>query len=134
MIIFRLIQWMLLYLQQFWYHFFMIKKENDLEMTAILSNVPAEKSAIIESLLTEKNSKILDQESKILALEKEIDWLKEQFKLAQQRKFGRSSENSQTLQMEIVFNEDGCITQPPEKEEVEHISYTRRKIKPVDVS
>ncbi len=73
MIIFRLIQWMLLYLKQFWYHFFMIKKENDLEMTAILSNVPAEKAAIIESLLTGKNSKILDQESKILALEKEID-------------------------------------------------------------
>ena len=66
-------------------------KENT-EITAILSNVPDQKVAIIESMLTEKNSKILDQESKILALEKEINWLKEQFKLAQQRKFGRSSE------------------------------------------
>ena len=64
-----------------------------------------------------------------LALEKEINWLKEQFKLSQHRKFGRSSENSQTLQMEIIFNEDGCITEPPEKDEVEKITYTRRKPK-----
>ena len=107
----------------------MVNEEENPEITAILSDIPAEKLAIIESLFTEKNSKISEQESKILALEKEMNWLKEQFKLAQQRKFGRSSENSQTLQMEIVFNEDGCITEPPEKEETEQISYTRRKTK-----
>lgn len=107
----------------------MINEEENPEITEILSDIPAAKLAIIESLLSEKNSKISEQESRILVLEKEMSWLKEQFKLAQQRKFGRSSENSQTLQMEIVFNEDGCITQPPEKEPTEQISYTRRKTK-----
>ena len=122
MIIFKLIQFILLNLKKFWYNFLMTQEEEKLEITAILSDIPAEKVALIESLFIEKDSKIT-------ALEKEVNWFKEQFKLAQQRKFGRSSENSQTLQMEIVFNEDGCITEPPEKEEVEQISYTRRKTK-----
>jgi transposase len=128
MIIFKLIKLILFNLKKFWYNFFMIQEEKP-EITEILNDISADKLAIIESLITEKNSKISEQGSKILALKKEINWLKEQFKLAQQRKFGRSSENSQTLQMEIVFNEDSCITQPPEKEEVEQISYTRRKTK-----
>lgn len=122
MIIFKLIQFILLNLKKFWYHFYVVKKEEKLKITAILSDIPAEKVALIESLFTEKDSQIK-------ALEKEINWLKEQFKLAQHRKFGRSSENSQTLQMEIVFNEDGCITELPEKDEVEQITYTRRKPK-----
>lgn len=100
----------------------MLKEEENREITEILSDISADKVAVIESLLIAKDSKIL-------ALEKEINWLKEQFKLSQQRNFGRSSENSQTLQMEIIFNEDGGITEPTEKEDVEHISYTRRKNK-----
>jgi hypothetical protein len=82
----------------------MIPEEENPKIKAILNDVSADKIAVIESLLTERDSTILEQESKILALEKEISWLKEQFKLAQHRKFGRSSENSQTLQTEIIFN------------------------------
>lgn len=105
----------------------MLKEENSPEIIAILSDIPAPKIAVIESLLAEKNSKIIEQDEKILSLEKEIHWLKEQFKLAQQRKFGRSSETSQTLQTEIIFNEEGDITEIEKEADVEHISYTRKK-------
>jgi transposase len=105
------------------YYFFMPREEEKPEITAILSDIPAEKASLIESLFAE-------QESKILSLEKEVTWFKEQFKLAQQRKFGRSSETTETLQVEIIFNEEGDTTEPPTKEDdVEHISYTRKKTK-----
>ena len=58
MIIFKLIQFILLNLNKFWYHFRMVKKEEKPEITAILSDIPAEKVALIESLFTEKDSKI----------------------------------------------------------------------------
>jgi len=107
----------------------MIRTEENTEITAILSDMSTQKVAILESLLAEKNSNILDLTSKIISLEKELTWFKEQFKLAQQRKFGRSSETSPYVQMEIVFNEAGCSQPVPEKEEVETIHYTRKKTK-----
>ena len=58
----------------------MVEEEKNTEITDILSDIPPQRVAIIESLLVEKNSKIQAQESKILALEKEVNWFKEQFR------------------------------------------------------
>ena len=43
MIIFKLIQFILLNLKKFWYNFLMTQEEEKLEITAILSDIPAEK-------------------------------------------------------------------------------------------
>jgi len=91
----------------------MLKQEKNPEISTLFSDIPAHQLTIIESLLTEKDSKIIEldaklskQENKISSLEKEINWFKEQFKLAQQRQFGRSTETSQNLTLEIIFNEN----------------------------
>jgi transposase len=47
--------------------------------------------------------KILSNEN--IALKKQIDWFKDQFKLASQRHFGKSSENTSSLNL-VLFDED----------------------------
>jgi transposase len=86
--------------------------------------------SVIESLLKEKDAKIFEQQSKILVLENELNWFKEQFDLTRQDKFGRSTEKSEALQVELVFNEEEISESlGPQEEQQETIHYTRRKPK-----
>jgi len=68
------------------------------------------------------------QAQKIAALEAEVRWLKEQFRLAHRRQFGTSSEQTPAAQQALVFNEAEAETTPDAPEPtVETITYQRRK-------
>lgn len=107
----------------------MLNEEKIIKISAILSGVSAgpldEITALFSDSLDEKDLKISE-------LEKELHWFKEQFKLAQARKFGRSSESAQNLQiqLEIVFNEEPAseissgTTDENNEEETQTVTYT----------
>jgi transposase len=86
-------------------------------------------------LLTEKRIEELVQDNqakdqKIAELETKIAWFEEQFRLAQHRQFGASSEQSPSGQETLVFNEAEAIADAtPAEVELEKISYVRRKKK-----
>ena len=84
----------------------------------------------LQAKLESQDALIQSQKEEILALNQKYLNLLEQFKLAQQRKFGRSSE-SNVLQMEMQFDEAESV--PPEEIPVEDntiiITYTRNKPK-----
>lgn len=62
-------------------------------------------------------------------LEAQVNWLKEQFKLARHRQFGPSSEKASALmQNEFVFNEaEATVDSAPVVVEPETITYTRKR-------
>src|SRR5450759_3868432 len=66
--------------------------------------------------------------TRIQHLEAENRWFKEQFKLAQHRQFGSSSEKmTALLQNELVFNEaEATLDSAPVEAEPETITYTRK--------
>ena len=69
-----------------------------------------------------------NQAQQIAQLSAELQWLKEQFRLAQHRQFGSSSEKTTTEQQALVFNEAEAEAVPNAPEPVlETISYQRRK-------
>jgi transposase len=75
-------------------------------------------------------SMVKAKENKIQALEKELNWFKEQFKLMRQRAFGPSTEKNKDLQIELIFNEGEASEALSETEEQqETLTYTRRKPK-----
>ena len=78
-----------------------------------------EKDALIRALL-EENAQLKQQYLRVL----------EQFKLAQQRRFGRSSE-SNVLQMEMQFDEAEAVTpeELPQEDNTITVTYTRSKPK-----
>lgn len=99
----------------------MLNEEKSAEITEILSVAPEHQVALIQTLMDKKNSKIA-------ALEKQIAWFKEQFKLQQQRLYGRSSESADALQVDFLFDEAQPVQQEPEVDEQEQIgAYTRKK-------
>jgi transposase len=70
------------------------------------------------------------QALKIAHLEAEVQWLKEQFRLAQHRQFGAASEKTSTDQQALVFNEaEATATASVPEPTVETITYQRRKTK-----
>jgi transposase len=77
-----------------------------------------------------QNALIQSQKKEILALNQKYLNLLEQFKLAQQRKFGRSSE-SNVLQMELQFDEAEAVPadELPAEDNTITITYTRNKPK-----
>lgn len=83
---------------------------------------------ILEKRITELKTKNIELESRNIQLEAELKWLKDQFKLAQKRQFGSSSEKSSALlQIEMLFNEveataDASVAEP----EPQTITYTRK--------
>lgn len=86
----------------------------------------------IELLLEEKDKKIAEQDGEIISLKKELTWLKEHIKQGQQARFGKSTEKSETLQVELIFNEEDIEIAKPLgalDEARESITYTRRKTK-----
>lgn len=63
---------------------------------------------------------------KVQQLEAQVNWFKEQFKLARHRQFGSSSEKI-ALQSELLFNEaEATIDSAPEVVEPQTITYTRK--------
>ncbi len=113
----------------------MLDEEKTTKISEILNDVSLNSLDEIQTFISD----IIDEKDlKISQLEKELSWFKEQFKLAQARKFGRSSESAAALQVEIIFNEGAktdeidvitdsevCSTEPT----TETITYTRRKTK-----
>lgn len=76
----------------------------------------------------ELQAKIKKQAQEIIELEKQVVWFKQQFKLASQRQFGKSSEASSSMNLSL-FDEklDGKeVNAEPAKET---ITYTRKKQK-----
>ena len=101
----------------------MKKKEINQKIAEILSELSNPNVEFIESVLEEQNSKIT-------SLENQLSWFKEQFKLYQQREFGRSTEKSNAVQADL-FNEEeeGTLNSESPEEEKETITYSRRKTK-----
>ena len=68
------------------------------------------------------------QAQKIVELEAQLQWLKEQFRLAQRQQFGASSEHTSAEQHALVFNEaeELATTSVPEPT-LETMTVTRRK-------
>lgn len=95
-----------------WYNFSMKKDE-------IIPTSIEEKDALIRALL-EENAQLKQQYLRVL----------EQFKLAQQRRFARSSE-SNVLQMELQFDEAEAVTpeEMPQEDNTITVTYTRSKPK-----
>jgi uncharacterized coiled-coil protein SlyX len=81
---------------------------------------------IIEQL----SDKILQQEHQIAELNAKLRWYEEQFRLSRQKKFGASSEKTDTEQLSL-FNEVEDTANPQAKEAtLETITYQRRKSRP----
>jgi transposase len=83
-----------------------------------------------ESPTTEQlQQQITTQEQQITELSAKLKWYEEQFRLAQQKRFGASSEKTNPDQMELnLFNEAEVLATPPgEDAPTEKITYERRK-------
>src|SRR5699024_6488216 len=63
------------------------------------------------------------------ALEAKLKWYEEQFRLSQQRRFGSSSEKTNSDQLSL-FNEAEATANPDEEEPtIETITYTRKRLR-----
>lgn len=83
-----------------------------------------------ESLTPEHlQQQIAKQEQQIAELSAKLKWYEEQFRLAQQKRFGASSEKTHPDQLELnLFNEAEVLATPPEQEApMEKVTYERRK-------
>ena len=91
-------------------------------------NFVMKKTTELPQSLHESHALILSQQEEILQLQARYRQMLEQFKLAQQRKFSRSSE-SNVLQLELQFDEaDSVPVQelPIEEENTITVTYTRK--------
>ena len=84
---------------------------------------------IIARLQVTYQSTIEKQSQEITVLEKQVAWFKEQFKLANQRQFGKSSETSVSINLSLfdekMAGDNKEAMDKPTKEET--ITYTRKK-------
>lgn len=73
--------------------------------------------------------KIAKQELQIATLSAKLQWYEEQFRLAQQKRFGASSEKTHPDQLELnLFNEAEVLATPAAQEpELETVTYSRKK-------
>lgn len=89
--------------------------------------------AELQDEVISNQSKIEKQSQEINSLEKQVAWLKQQFNLANQRKFGKSSETSSSMNLSL-FDEkmaDNSDDLTVETEKNETITYTRKKKKSI---
>lgn len=96
----------------------------DLSNLFLMENL-TERTQTIENLTTQNDHLIKENES----LRAKINWLEEQFRLSQQRKFGASSEKSHPDQLDLsLFNEAEITADEKEVEPtLETITYRRKK-------
>jgi transposase len=90
-----------------------------------MNNMPKPDTKTIDEL--QNRCALLEQQNAELAAK--LRWFEEQFRLSQQRRFGSSSERTDTNQLELqFFNEAEMEAQPEQKEPtLETITYQRRK-------
>ncbi|TAL62417.1 MAG: IS66 family transposase [Legionella sp.] len=93
------------------------------------SYTPENIALLIETnaALSKENSQL---KAKLEATEEKLTWFIEQIKLGKQRQFGKASETSGQLQLELVFDEAEESVEAKETEEpadTETITYTRKK-------
>ncbi|GAC44383.1 IS66 family transposase, partial [Paenibacillus popilliae] len=75
--------------------------------------------------LQQQNAKLEQQNTELSA---KLKWYEEQFRLAQQKRFGASSEKTHPDQLELnLFNEAEVLAVPNAEPEKEQIAYERRK-------
>lgn len=76
--------------------------------------------------LEEQNAKLEQQVAELTA---KLKWYEEQFRLAQQKRFGASSEKTHPDQIELnLFNEAEVVASPAEQQpDLETVTYSRRK-------
>ena len=92
--------------------------------------MPIIKTTKLPTSIPELHAIIGEQSDEIIALKQKYSHMLEQFKLAQQRKFSRSSE-SNVLQLDLQFDEAEAVPVEalPEEENTISITYTRSKPK-----
>lgn len=76
-------------------------------------------------------SEVITLSNEVIALKKQVDWFKDQFKLQSQRHFGKSSESTSSLNL-VLFDEGMDDTQDQQSlvdSECESITYSRQKKK-----
>ena len=89
-----------------------------------------EKRADIQTITTEDHAaKVAMLEQQVAELTAKLKWYEEQFKLAQQKRFGASSEKMNPDQLKLPLFNEAEVLATPEREEAltEKISYERRK-------
>ncbi len=80
--------------------------------------------------IQELENKCAMQEQQIAELTAKVNWFEEQFRLSQQKKYGRSSEQAPGQEQLQIFNEAESLANPSAPEpELEEITYKRRKQK-----
>lgn len=103
--------------------------ENSLKIVENSVNSDSFSFDIIARLQLTYQSTIEKQSQEIAVLEKQVAWFKEQFKLANQRQFGKSSETSVSINLSLfdekMTRDDKEAMDKPAKEET--ITYTRKK-------
>ena len=74
-------------------------------------------------------AKIAGLEVQIVAMAAKLKWYEEQFRLAQIKRFGSSSEKTHPDQMELnLFNEaETLVTSAPSEPDIEKVTYSRKK-------
>lgn len=79
--------------------------------------------------IEELEQKTAKQEQQIAELSTKLKWYEEQFRLAQQKRFGASSEKTHPDQLELnLFNETEVLATPAAQEpDVETVTYNRKK-------
>jgi len=103
--------------------------ENSLKTLENSLNLDIFSFDIIARLQMTYQSTIEKQSQEITVLEKQVAWFKEQFKLANQRQFGKSSETSVSVNLSLfdekMTGDDKEAMDKPAKEET--VTYTRKK-------
>ena len=84
-------------------------------------------------IITDLQDKIIKQAQEILELEKQVSWFKQQFSLASQRQFGKSSETSSSMNLSMFDEKIAASDEDLADESVknETITYTRKKKKSI---
>lgn len=90
-----------------------------------MENHTENQSLIIEEL----KQKTAKQDVQITELSAKLKWYEEQFRLAQQKRFGASSEKTHPDQLELnLFNEAEVLATPgTQEQDIETVTYSRKK-------
>jgi len=80
-------------------------------------------------VIEELQDKCAQQEQQIAELLAKLNWYEEQFRLSQQKKYGRSSEQTDQEQLQIFNEAESLANSSAPEPELEEITYKRRKQK-----
>jgi len=96
--------------------------ENSIHLDIFTLNLLAE----LQDEIIHHQSAIEKKSQEITLLEKKVAWFKEQFKLANQRQFGKSSETSESINLSLFDEKIGAGDKEATDElKEERVTYTR---------